>query len=247
MKKTLSVLFSVSAYLIFFSTFLYLVAFLTGLPMVPRSIDAGGDVSSAVAAALVDIGLIGLFGLQHSVMARPGFKKMWVRLVPEPLERSVYVLLASCVLVLLFLLWRPISAEIWNVQNEWARYSLWALFAAGWAIVLTSTFLINHFELFGLQQVWLDIREKTAAAPQFRTPLFYRIVRHPLYVGFIIAFWATPRMTAGHALFATGMSLYIVVALIFEERDLVALFGDQYRRYQSQVGKLVPRFGGRSA
>lgn len=247
MKKILTMLFSVSAYAVFLSVFLYLIAFLTGLPVVPRNVDSGGPVSPVGVAALIDIGLIALFGLQHSIMARPAFKKVWTRIVPAQSERSVYVLFASIALMVLFALWQPIPGEVWRAQSDGVRILAWALFGSGWLIVLASTFLINHFELFGLQQAWLNFTGRKAAEQQFRTPILYRIVRHPLYLGFLIAFWATPAMTVGHLLFATGMSFYILVALVYEERDLVDQFGDDYRRYQKQVGKLLPRFGSRSA
>lgn len=245
MTKRIYMLFSAAAYTIFLGTFLYLIAFLSGLPFVPLNVDSGGADAPVWLAAIVDLALITLFGTQHSVMARPGFKRFWSRFVAAPVERSVYVLLASLVLILLFTLWRPIGGDVWRIENPLLQTLVWALFASGWAIVLLSTFLINHFELFGLQQAWFNLREKAAAAPQFRTPLLYKIVRHPLYAGFFIAFWAAPRMTVGHLLFAAGMSAYMLIAIVFEERDLVAHFGAEYRRYQEKVGKLLPRLAGR--
>lgn len=246
MKKLFSMLFSGTAYTLFLGVFLYLIAFLADLPQIPRRVDAGGQEAPVVIAFLVDVGLIALFGLQHSIMARPWFKKAWKRLVPAQSERSVYVLLASGALALLFVLWRPIEGDVWHAHSALLQTILWLLFAAGWLIVLASTFLINHFELFGLQQAWLYVRGRAAAAPRFRTPLLYRIVRHPLYLGFLIAFWATPVMTAGHLLFALGMSSYIFIALIYEERDLLDQFGDEYRRYQQRVGKMLPAIGRRA-
>jgi len=227
-------------YAIFFVTFLYLIAFVGNLPVVPVTIDAArtGPMATAVA---VDIALVALFGIQHSVMARRGFKARWTRIVPEPIERSTYVLLASLVLILLFGCWYALPATVWAVENGIGAGILWALFASGWAIVLLSTFLLNHFELFGLQQAWFALRERAAAVPQLHQPLFYKIVRHPLYAGFFIAFWATPRMSVGHLLFAVGMSAYMLIAIRFEERDLIATFGGDYVAYRERVGMLVPR------
>ena len=227
-------------YAIFFATFLYLIAFVGNLPVVPVTIDAArtGPMATAVA---VDIALVALFGIQHSVMARRGFKARWTRVMPEPIERSTYVLLASLVLILLFGCWYALPATVWAVENGIGAGILWALFASGWAIVLLSTFLLNHFELFGLQQAWFALRERAAAVPQLHQPLFYKIVRHPLYAGFFIAFWATPRMSVGHLLFAVGMSAYMLIAIRFEERDLIATFGGDYVAYRERVGMLVPR------
>ena len=227
-------------YAIFFAIFLYLIAFVGNLPVVPVTIDAArtGPMATAVA---VDIALVALFGIQHSVMARRGFKARWTRVVPEPIERSTYVLLASLVLILLFGCWYALPATVWAVENGIGAGILWALFASGWGIVLLSTFLLNHFELFGLQQAWFALRERAAAVPQLHQPLFYKIVRHPLYAGFFIAFWATPRMSVGHLLFAVGMSAYMLIAIRFEERDLIATFGGDYVAYRERVGMLVPR------
>jgi protein-S-isoprenylcysteine O-methyltransferase Ste14 len=191
---------------------------------------------------VIDLALIALFGLQHSIMARQGFKRWWTRFVPKQAERSIYVLAASLALILLMALWRPIPTVLWSVGGA-ASVILLALFALGWAMVLLSTFLINHFELFGLQQAWFHARGRGAAVPQFRTPLFYRIVRHPLYLGFFIAFWAIPEMSAGHLLFAAGMSAFMLIAIQFEEKDLIALFGDKYVEYRRRVGMLIPRLG----
>jgi methanethiol S-methyltransferase len=230
------------AYLIFFATFLYLIGFTADLPLLSRTVDRG-PVSAPVIAAVIDLALIALFGLQHSVMARPAFKARWTRIVPPALERSVYVLLASLLLIVLMAFWHPLPRPVWTVTRPILAATLWALFAAGWLLVLLSTFLINHFELFGLQQVWLHGRGRQAAAPRFRTPLFYRLMRHPLYSGFILAFWATPRMTAGHLLLAGGLTLYILIAIRHEERDLTDLFGDDYRRYRRTTGMLIPGIG----
>lgn len=239
MSKAASLLFALVAYATFFATFLYLIAFVGNLPLVPVTVDRGPDSPLGVALVL-DLALIALFGLQHSIMARQGFKKAWKRIVPEPAERSVYVLAASLALILLFVFWRPIEGTVWSVTGT-AAYLLWALFALGWLIVLLSTFLINHFELFGLQQAWFHLRQRQAAAPQFRQPLLYKLVRHPLYAGFFLAFWATPQMTYGHLLLALGMSVYMLVAIRYEERDLVGLFGRDYEDYRKRVGMLTPR------
>jgi methanethiol S-methyltransferase len=243
MARAFYLLFGVLAYLIFFATFLYLVAFTGNLPQAPLTVDRGGPIGALFPAVAIDLLLIALFGLQHSVMARPRFKRAWTRIVPEPVERSVYVLLASVMLIVLFLFWRPIPAPVWSVENEIAAYALWGLFGLGWAIVLVSTFLISHFELFGLVQVWNHASGATPAPPVFRTPLFYRRVRHPLYSGFILAFFATPMMTVGHLVLALGMLGYILIAIVHEERDLISLFGRDYEDYRSRAGMLIPRFG----
>jgi len=241
MARTLYFVVAGVAYCIFFAVFLYLVGFVANLPMLPRTVDIG-PLGWGWQSLAVDVGLIALFGLQHSVMARQGFKAAWTKIVPPPIERSVYVLITSLILILLFVAWHPIPVKIWRVDNEIGQYVLWALFALGWAIVLLSTFLINHFELFGLAQVWRHARSKAVAAPTFYQPLFYRLVRHPLYSGFIIAFWATPWMTVGHLVLALGMTIYIVIAIQYEERDLIAAFGDEYVAYKGKVGMLTPRF-----
>jgi len=235
-------LFSLVAYAIFFLTFLYLVAFTANLPWVPVTVDRGPATPVGI-AIIIDIGLIALFGVQHSVMARQGFKRAWTRVVPKSVERSVYVLAASLVLIALFALWRPIDGMVWRASAPALRIALWTLFAGGWLLVLLSTFLLNHFELFGLSQTWRNLRRQGEMAPAFRTPLFYRIVRHPLYAGFFIAFWATPDMSMGHLLLAVGMSAYMLIAIPIEERDMIDAFGATYGDYQQKVGGLVPRFG----
>jgi len=244
MARILYLLFALAAYALFFGTFLYLIAFVGNLLWVPVTVDRGGETGPLLLAAVVDLALIALFGLQHSVMARSGFKRAWTRIVPKPLERSVYVIAASLVLILLFLMWRPIPASVWSVDNSAAAAILWALFGLGWLIVLVSTFLINHFELFGLAQAWGHARGAAEAAPPvLRTPLFYRHVRHPLYSGFFLAFWATPQMSAGHLLLALGVSIYMLIGIAYEERDLVSTFGEDYRAYRARTGMLAPRFG----
>lgn len=240
MSKAASLLFAVVAYAIFFATFLYLIAFVGNLPVVPVTVDRGPDASVG-AALVINLSLIALFGLQHSVMARQGFKRAWTRIVPKPAERSMFVLFSSLALILLFSFWRPIAGTVWQVEGA-AAAILWAVFGLGWLIVLLSTFLLNHFELFGLQQAWFHARGKQAAAPQMREPFFYRLVRHPLYSGFFIAFWATPHMTYGHLLLALGMSVYMLIGIRHEERDLVDLFGKDYEDYRQRVGMLAPRF-----
>lgn len=245
MARTFGLLFGVVAYLVFFATFLYLIAFVGDLPPVPRTVDRGPEAAPAVALA-INLALIALFGVQHSVMARKGFKAAWTRLCPKQIERSVYVLAASLVLIVMFALWRPMPTVLWSIDNAPALYLMWALFALGWAIVLVSTFLISHFELFGLAQVWGHARGSEPTAPVFREPLFYKRVRHPLYSGFILAFWATPEMTLGHALLAAGLTVYILIAIRHEERDLVGLFGADYEAYRTRAGMLIPRMGRRS-
>ena len=246
MARILCLLFGVAAYALFFATFLYLIAFVGNLPWVPVTVDRGGAAGPVGLALIVDIALIALFGLQHSVMARPGFKQAWTRIVPKPIERSVYVVAASLALILLFLLWRPIPGTVWSVGNPAGAAILWALFALGWLIVLLSTFLISHFELFGLAQVWNHARGRgEGPPPAFRTPLFYRWIRHPLYSGFFLAFWAIPAMSYGHLLLAAGVSVYMLIAIRYEERDLVGAFGDDYRLYRERTGMLTPRLGRR--
>jgi protein-S-isoprenylcysteine O-methyltransferase Ste14 len=237
--------FALVAYAIFFATFLYLVGFVGDLADLPTSVDRGLPVPLA-SALITDIALIALFGVQHSVMARQGFKQAWTRTVPKPIERSVYVLFASAALIVMFAFWRPIGGVVWDVTNPTAAMLLWALFGIGWLVVLLSTFLINHFELFGLQQAWLHLRGREAAAPVFHQPLFYKWVRHPLYLGFFIAFWATPHMSYGHLLLAVGMSIYMLIAISYEERDLVGYFGREYEDYRARVGMLIPGIGRRA-
>jgi methanethiol S-methyltransferase len=246
MSRTLTILFAIICYAIFFATFLYLIVFVGDLSFASRTVDEG-PLSPPAVAAIIDVALIALFGLQHSVMARPGFKAKWTKIVPPPIERSVYVLAASVALMILFLGWRPIDAIVWNVTSPLLFDLIWVAFWLGWALVLVSTFLINHFELFGLQQAWLHVRGREAEKPELRQPLFYKWIAHPLYSGFFLAFWAAPEMTAGHLLLAVGVSVYMLVAIRYEERDLTNLFGDDYRRYRSGVGMLTPRFRRRGA
>ncbi len=246
MSRSLTMLFALVAYAIFFATFLYLIAFVGNIAVVPRTVDIGpaAPVASAVA---IDVALIALFGLQHSIMARQGFKAWWTRVIPAPAERSVYVLMASAALIILMGFWRPIDGMVWSVTNPLGETVLWALFALGWGIVLLSTFLLNHFELFGLQQAWLHMRGRQAEPHQLRQPLFYKWVAHPLYSGFFLAFWATPHMSYGHLLLAAGVSVYMLIAIRYEERDLTNYYGEDYTSYRSGVGMIVPRFGRRAS
>jgi protein-S-isoprenylcysteine O-methyltransferase Ste14 len=246
MSRAATLLFAILAYAIFFATFLYLVVFVGDFSFAGQTVDVGPQ-APAVTAAIIDVALIALFGLQHSVMARQGFKRWWTRIVPPPIERSVYVLAASIALMILFLFWHPIDSIVWNVKNPILVNIIWLLFWAGWATVLLSTFLINHFELFGLQQAWFHLRGREADGPKFRQPLLYKWVRHPLYLGFFLAFWAAPEMTAGHLLLALGVSVYMLIAIRYEEHDLVNLFGKDYELYREQAGMLTPRFRRRSA
>lgn len=246
MSRTLSLAFAILCYAIFFATFLYLIGFVGDFSVIPRTIDNPDSSLAAGPSLLVDIALIALFGVQHSVMARPAFKRTWVKVVPVQAERSVFVLLSSIALMVLFLFWKPIDTVIWDVQNPVGADILWVLFWMGWGIVLISTFLINHFELFGLQQAWFHTKGRVEQPPQMREPLLYRFVRHPMMLGFFFAFWAIPQMTAGHMLLAAGMSIYILVALHYEERDLVGLFGSDYENYRGRVGMLIPRLRSRT-
>jgi len=227
-------------YGIFFATFLYLIGFVAGLPMLPTNVDKG-QLLPTLAAVPIDLALIAMFGLQHSIMARPAFKAAWTQIVPKPIERSVYVLAASMMLIVLFAFWSPIGGTVWQVDTPVARNLLWALFGLGWVVVLLSTFLINHFELFGLSQVIQNLRNREPGAPVLRTPFFYKLVRHPLYTGFFIAFWATPTMSYGHLLLAAGMSTFMLIAIQYEERDLIDTFGNDYVAYRKRVGMLTPR------
>jgi methanethiol S-methyltransferase len=239
MHKIGVLLYGVLAYACFLATFLYAVGFVGDFG-VPRSIDsaAAGPLGVAV---IVNLLLLAIFALQHSVMARPAFKRWWTQIVPEPAERSTYVLASSLALLLLFWQWQPIGGLIWRVENLAGQAALYGLFGAGWLIVLVATFLINHFDLFGLRQGWLHLLGEPYRPLGFVTPGLYRYVRHPLYVGWLLAFWATPRMTAAHLLFAVTTTVYIVIAIRFEERDLAAVHGARYAEYRRSVPMLVPR------
>jgi protein-S-isoprenylcysteine O-methyltransferase Ste14 len=238
MGRIAGFLFGVVAYLTFFGTILYAIGFVTGL-LVPKTIDDGPSVP-AIEALIVNLLLMSLFAVQHSVMARKPFKRWWTQFVPHSVERSVYVLLASLALILLFWQWRPMPAIVWQVADPAAVTALMTLSFVGWVLVFTSTFLINHFELFGLHQVAANLTGRTLPEPRFKTPVLYKLVRHPIYLGFIVAFWAAPVMTVGHLLFAAVTTAYIFVGIFLEERDLVAQFGEDYKRYRAQVGMLIP-------
>jgi methanethiol S-methyltransferase len=243
MARAALFLYSLGAYGFFLAVFLYLVAFLGNL-FVPRSIDLGPAADTATAIA-IDLLLIALFGLQHSVMARPAFKRWITQWLPAPVERSTYVLAGSLVLALLFWQWRPITATVWQAEGGIALL-LWGVFALGWATVLLSTFLINHFDLFGLRQSWMNLRNRPLKPLVFRTTLLYRLVRHPIMLGFLLAFWFTPSMSAGHLLFTLGMTLYILVGVHYEERDLVRALGKEYVDYRRGTPAFVPGLPGAS-
>jgi methanethiol S-methyltransferase len=235
-------LYGVLVYVFFNATFGYTIAFVGDLPLVPKTIDRGAAAPLAE-ALLVNTALLGLFAVQHSVMARRSFKRWWTRIVPEPIERTTFVLAATLALALLLWQWRSIPQPlVWQITDPVGRLALQSLFWTGWAIQLISTFLLNHYELFGLRQVWAHLTGRTMPSQDFRTPLFYRHVRHPLYLGIVLSFWATPVMSIGHLFFAIATFGYILVGIYFEERDLVAQFGERYRLYRQQAGMLLPKF-----
>jgi protein-S-isoprenylcysteine O-methyltransferase Ste14 len=245
MSRTAFLAVAVACYLIFFAAFVYLIGFIGGFSFMPTSVDKGLVATPALAVA-IDVALIAIFGLQHSVMARQGFKAGWTRIVPPPIERSIYCLATSAALALLFAFWHPISGEVWNVTAPGGRIALWALFALGWTVLFISTHLINHWELFGLAQAWRHFRGREAQPHKLRMPLFYRYVRHPLYSGFVLAFWAAPVMSYGHLLLSIGLTIYILVGIHYEEKDLVSYYGDVYVQYRRKVGALIPGIGRRA-
>lgn len=240
MQRTLYLIYGLINYFLFLAVYAYLAAFF-GNFVVPKTIDAP-VVGATWPAVVVNLGLVLLFGLQHSVMARPGFKRVWTQFVPQPIERSTYVLASNVALVLLVWFWRPLDAVVWNAADPAARAAIWTVFGLGWFGVPAVSLLINHFDLFGLRQVWLHWRGRVYESLPFRTPLIYGRVRHPLYVAWALAFWATPTMTVGHLLLAAGLTAYMVAAAaVWEERDLIAHFGERYLAYRREVPMFVPR------
>ena len=241
MGRLIALLYGIVAYLAFAITIVYAIGFVIGVG-VPKTIDSGA-AGEAMEAIIINLLLMSLFAIQHSVMARPQFKKWWTRFVPVSVERSTFVLFSSLALMLLFWQWRPMPTVVWQVTNPQIAASLLGLSLFGWVLVFVSTFLINHFELFGLHQVANNLAGRPMPAVRFKTPLLYNFVRHPIYLGFIIAFWPTPVMTAGHLLFAAVTTAYIFVGIALEEHDLMAVFGDEYRRYRQRVSMIVPFLG----
>jgi protein-S-isoprenylcysteine O-methyltransferase Ste14 len=237
LKRSTVFLYGVVCYLVSLVTFAYLSGFIGNFG-VPKTLDSASQVPLRY-ALVVNLGLVMVFALQHSIMARPGFKAIWTRIVPAPAERSTYMLFSCLALFLLFWKWQPMGGVIWNVESSAGRAVLYALYAAGWVIVLAATFLINHFDLFGLRQIWLHLRGRAYTHLAFRTPLFYRVVRHPLYVGWLVVFWAASTMTAAHLVFAAATTAYILIAIQFEERDLAQLH-TEYADYRRRVPMLVP-------
>jgi methanethiol S-methyltransferase len=231
--------YGVFCHLLFLGLYGYMAAFFASLPLIPKTIDSPATVPWGWALAINGL-LVLAFGLQHSVMARPGFKQVWTRVIPQPIERSTYVLASCIALAGLIAFWQPINVVVWDLPAGAGRWTLWSLFAAGWLMVPLVSLMINHFDLFGTRQVWLHLQGKPYTPLPFRTPLLYKRVRHPLYIGWALAFWATPTMTAGHLALAAALTGYMLVAVLFEERDLVAHFGRPYEEYRRRVPAFVP-------
>ncbi len=246
MRRWIFFAYGVFCHLLFVAIFAYMAGFVGNL-LVPKGIDSVTAASPSMAgwAPLIDMALIAMFGLQHSIMARPWFKSRWTRIVPQPIERSTYVLIAGAVTIVMMWQWRGIDTVLWNVQQPIGRGLLWGLFATGWLLVFAASLMIDHFDLFGTRQVWLHLRGVPYTPLRFRTPLLYNRVRHPIYIGWTLAFWATPTMTLGHMLFAGSLTLYMAIAAVIEESDLVSYFGDAYLTYQRRVPMFIPRFGDR--
>lgn len=243
LKRTGVLLYGVISYALFFTTFLYAIGFIGNL-LVPKSIDSAPLIPLASAIG-VNVLLLGIFALQHSIMARPAFKRWWTRYVPRSMERSTYVLLSSLALIAMFVYWQPMGGIIWDVQHPAGQFALYGLFGLGWLLVLLATFLINHFDLFGLRQVWLYFLGKPYTPLKFGTPWLYKHVRHPLYLGWLFAFWATPTMTVAHLVFAVMTTVYILLAIRLEEKDLITEHGQRYVNYRRHVPMLIPKFAGR--
>ncbi len=242
MRRVLTFLYGLVNYLVFLGVFLYAIGFV-GDVLVPKTIDTGGPTGAFWPSLLINAGLLGLFAVQHSGMARQGFKEWWTKIVPWAIERSTYVLFSNAVLILLYWQWRPMPEVVWSVDATWAAWTLWGLFGLGWGLVLVATFMISHAHLFGVQQVYEHMQGKDLSSPDFQVTGLYHYVRHPLNLGFIIAFWATPEMTVGHLVFALATTGYIFIAMVLEERDLIARFGARYRRYRERVPMIVPGLG----
>ena len=241
--RILAIFYGAVAYIFFTVSCLYTIAFIGDLA-VPKTIDSG-PVGPLVPSALIDLGLLGIFAVQHSLMARPAFKAVWTKIVPPVIERSTYVLFSTLALDLICWQWRPLPATVWDVGPGLATTALWGVYVLGWVVLLSSTFMINHYDLFGLRQVWTYRRSGEVPPSEFQTPLFYRLVRHPLYLGFLMAFWAAPVMSQGRLLFALGSTVYVLVAIQFEEHDLINVFGDRYRDYRRRVSMILPLPRGR--
>lgn len=238
MNRTLALVYGVVAYVTFLIALLYAIGFVASM-VVPKAINDGVE-TPATTAALINIALLALFAIQHTIMARPAFKRWWTRYVPPPIERSTYVLLTNLILMLMFWQWRPMTGTIWHVEAEWGRWLLYGVSFAGWALMIYATFVIDHFDLFGLRQVWLYYTGRPYTPPQFQERTVYRVVRHPLMLGFLVAFWATPDMTAGHLLFAAVTTGYILVGTSIEERDLLRFHGEDYKQYRRRTSMLLP-------